>query len=38
MRLQQLNELAAKELDMLIDGSDESVSGQAGDDEADIAE
>jgi hypothetical protein len=37
-RLRRLDELAAKELDMLIDGSDESVSGQAGDDEVDVAE
>jgi len=32
----QLDELATKELEMLIDGSDESASGQAGDDEVDI--
>jgi len=37
-RLRRLDELAAKELDMLIDGSDGSVSGKAGDDEADVAE
>jgi hypothetical protein len=37
-RLWRLDKLAAKELDMLIDGSDESVSGQAGDNEADVAE
>jgi len=29
-RLRRLDELAAKELDMLIDGSDGSVSGKAG--------
>jgi hypothetical protein len=34
----QLDELAAKELEMLIDGSDESTSGQASDNEADIAD
>jgi hypothetical protein len=33
-----LNELAAKELEMLIDGSDESTSGQVGDDKADVTD
>jgi len=37
-RLQRLDKLTTKELDMLIDGLDESVSGKAGDDEVDVAE
>jgi hypothetical protein len=36
--LRWLNELTAKELNMLIDRSDESASGQAGDDEADVTD
>jgi hypothetical protein len=37
-RLRKIDELAAKELDMLIDGSDESASGEVGADEADVAD
>jgi hypothetical protein len=37
-RLRKIDELAAKELDMLIDGSDESASGEVSADKVDVAD